>query len=77
MISTAAAAVCCCLQLLHGIPTAAAGGSDSNGARRTLYYQDASCRLETFREFAYDAMSIETDGTAAQGTDTSAAAAAV
>lgn len=66
MLSTVAAAVCS-LQLLCGIPTATASSQSNYGARRTLYYQDASCRLETFREFAYDAMSIETDGSSAQG----------
>lgn len=67
MLYTTAAAMCC-LQLFYGIPTINATESEQQyGARRTHYYQDASCKLETFREFAYDAMSIETDGTSAQG----------
>jgi len=32
-----------------------------------VYYQDASCRLETFREFEYEAISIQTEGTTSQG----------
>lgn len=57
----------CSLQLLSSsIPTANATGY---GARRTLYYQDSDCRLETFREFAYESLSIEMDGAASQGAD--------
>ncbi|CAM9624387.1 unnamed protein product [Ectocarpus sp. 6 AP-2014] len=65
IISTTAAA-CCCLQLLCKIPTATAGATAQTGARRTLYYQDTGCRLETFREFAYEVMSIESDGSDSQ-----------
>ncbi|CAN0090291.1 unnamed protein product, partial [Ectocarpus fasciculatus] len=65
MISTTSAAVvCCCLQLLCKIPTARA--TAQTGARRTLYYQDTGCRLETFREFAYEATSIDSDGSDSQ-----------
>ena len=62
MLRTALAA--CGLQLLSSIPTA---GATAYGARRSLYFQDADCRLETFREFAYDALSIEMDGVTSQG----------
>lgn len=62
MLRTALAV--CGLQLLASIPTA---NATRYGARRTLYYQDSDCRLETFREFAYDALSIEMDGAASQG----------
>ncbi|CAM9653973.1 unnamed protein product, partial [Scytosiphon promiscuus] len=59
-----AAAAVCCLQILAGIPTARAG-SDGK-ARRTYYFQDASCTSETFQEFAYDATSIDSDGVTTQ-----------
>ncbi|CBJ48601.1 hypothetical protein Esi_0039_0061 [Ectocarpus siliculosus] len=65
IISTTVAA-CWCLQLLCKIPTATAGATAQTGARRTLYYQDTGCRLETFREFAYEVMSIESDGSDSQ-----------
>eukprot|EP00903_Cladosiphon_okamuranus_P014790 g13701.t1 len=51
----------CGLQLLASIPTAT-----GSGAKRTLYYQDSDCRLETFREFSYESLSIETDGATSQ-----------
>ncbi|CAB1113100.1 unnamed protein product [Ectocarpus sp. CCAP 1310/34] len=65
IISTTVA-VCCYLQLLCKIPTAMAGATSQTGARRTLYYQDTGCRLETFREFAYEVMSIDSDGSESQ-----------
>lgn len=63
MLRTALAV--CSLQLLSSTPTANA--TSGSGARRTLYYQDGDCRLETFREFAYDAISIEETGVQSQG----------
>lgn len=47
--------------------SASSDASDDYGARRTVYYQDASCTLETFREFEYEAISIQTEGTTSQG----------
>eukprot|EP00752_Nemacystus_decipiens_P012282 g10888.t1 len=61
MLRTALAV--CGLQLLSSIPTA---NATEYGARRTLYYQDADCQLETFREFAYEAISIEETGVQSQ-----------
>lgn len=52
------------LQLLS-VPSARAGSS--YGARRTVYYQDKSCRVESFREYAYNAWSVEEDGSSRKG----------
>lgn len=43
------------------------GGSETYGARRTVYYQDSACRLESFREYEYTAKSIEADGSSKEG----------
>lgn len=64
LLRTALAAFSVQLLLSTVVPTA---NATEYGARRTLYFQDADCRLETFREFAYDSVSLEMDGSASQG----------
>lgn len=59
------AAALASLLLLSSAPAASA--TESYGARRTVYYQDTACRLESFREYAYNARSMEVDHTSRQG----------
>lgn len=61
------AAAVASLLLLSLAPTASATTEESFGARRTVYYQDAACRLESFREYAYHARSMEANHTTREG----------